>query len=268
MACFTSPGLAKDYQHLARQYPTCKKCSINKPPRTHHCRWCNACVLRFDHHCPWLNNCVGFYNHRYFFQFCCFMSIGSFYATIFGFREFQISRLGIQLFRHIDAFYKIPDILEVLGVDGFVTFYIFILALPVACALFGMSCCHGHMISQDRTLVESLVNEKSDDSLTSNKKTRMDNWRQFLGVSTLSEFIGRNLFPSTHKPKGNGITATNYYDGNVNLLSNHDEHGSYASNIYNRISDNYLVKKYHSELSVWNKPQVLSREWRSIVQTC
>ena len=214
------------------------------------------------------------------------MSIGSFYATIFGFREFQISRLGIQLyvhlifrfqiitffflhrFRHIDAFYKIPDILEVLGVDGFVTFYIFILALPVACALFGMSCCHGHMISQDRTLVESLVNEKSDDSLTSNQKTRMGNWKQFLGVNTPYEFIRRNLFPSTHRPKGNGITTTNYCDGDVNLLSNHDEHGSYASNIYNRISDNYLVKKYHSELSVWNKPQVLSREWRSIVQTC
>lgn len=113
MACLTSPGLAKDYQHLARQYPTCKKCSLNKPPRTHHCRWCDACVLRFDHHCPCkcdgcatglgkqvlagLNNCVGFYNHRYFFQFCCFMSVGCFYATWFGYREYQISRMGVMV---------------------------------------------------------------------------------------------------------------------------------------------------------------------------
>ena len=52
MACTTSPGLAKEYQHLATQYPTCKKCSMNKPPRTRHCRWCDTCVLKYDHHCP------------------------------------------------------------------------------------------------------------------------------------------------------------------------------------------------------------------------
>ncbi|CAF4430581.1 unnamed protein product, partial [Adineta steineri] len=79
MASTTPPGLAKDYQNLASQYPLCKKCSIHKPPRTHHCR---------------LNSCVGFYNHRYFFQFCCFMAIGCMYAGTMGFREYQIARLG------------------------------------------------------------------------------------------------------------------------------------------------------------------------------
>ena len=52
MAWLSSPGYAKDYQQLATQYPRCRKCSMTKPPRTHHCSWCDCCVLKFDHHCP------------------------------------------------------------------------------------------------------------------------------------------------------------------------------------------------------------------------
>lgn len=52
MAWLSSPGLSKDYQNLSTQYPKCKKCSNNKPPRTHHCGWCDLCILKFDHHCP------------------------------------------------------------------------------------------------------------------------------------------------------------------------------------------------------------------------
>lgn len=29
----------------------CKKCMASKPPRAHHCKSCNRCVLRMDHHC-------------------------------------------------------------------------------------------------------------------------------------------------------------------------------------------------------------------------
>jgi palmitoyltransferase len=113
MAWLKSPGLAKDYQNQATQYPVCKKCSMNKPPRTHHCGWCDLCVLKFDHHCPCkkifnifielklfllgLNSCVGFYNHRYFFQFCCYMAIGCLYAGTFGYREYQIGLIKEQM---------------------------------------------------------------------------------------------------------------------------------------------------------------------------
>jgi hypothetical protein len=44
MAWLISPGLSKNYQNMTLEYPTCKKCAYNKPPRTHHCGWCNLCV--------------------------------------------------------------------------------------------------------------------------------------------------------------------------------------------------------------------------------
>jgi hypothetical protein len=68
----------------------CHKCDAWKPPRAHHCRSCDRCVLRMDHHCtpsfsvslsfhtalnvvsfsgPWIGNCVGHKNHKAFLLF-------------------------------------------------------------------------------------------------------------------------------------------------------------------------------------------------------
>merc|ERR1711939_953088 len=44
----------------------CKKCDHLKPPRTHHCSICQACVMRMDHHCPWTGNCIGLKTHKFF----------------------------------------------------------------------------------------------------------------------------------------------------------------------------------------------------------
>jgi len=55
----------------------CKKCSMVKPPRSHHCSVCKKCVLRMDHHCPWVGNCVGFGNHKFFWNFLLFAFLGS-----------------------------------------------------------------------------------------------------------------------------------------------------------------------------------------------
>ena len=42
----------------------CKKCSIQRPDRSHHCRQCDSCVKIFDHHCAMLGTCVGSANFR------------------------------------------------------------------------------------------------------------------------------------------------------------------------------------------------------------
>ncbi|XP_063080404.1 palmitoyltransferase ZDHHC19 isoform X3 [Cavia porcellus] len=44
----------------------CPRCCFHRPPRTHHCSWCNICVEDFDHHCKWVNNCIGHRNFRFF----------------------------------------------------------------------------------------------------------------------------------------------------------------------------------------------------------
>ncbi|KAF0971699.1 hypothetical protein FDP41_009922 [Naegleria fowleri] len=64
------------------QIRICERCWIRKPDRAHHCRQLNCCVLRMDHFCPWFNNCIGFYNHKYFFLFLVWISIGGIFAVL------------------------------------------------------------------------------------------------------------------------------------------------------------------------------------------
>ncbi|KAF9324799.1 hypothetical protein BG006_000223, partial [Podila minutissima] len=71
--------------------PTCKRCLLPKPERTHHCSVCKKCVLKYDHHCPWIHNCVGHYNHRYFVMFLTYLSTACFYYVFMGVGPFMLA---------------------------------------------------------------------------------------------------------------------------------------------------------------------------------
>ncbi|XP_063846258.1 palmitoyltransferase ZDHHC16-like [Scylla paramamosain] len=85
MAAITDPGTPPKGTLISEAVSVCKKCIAPKPPRTHHCSVCNRCVLKMDHHCPWLNNCVGHFNHRYFFSYMAYMTLGAIFIMSLGF---------------------------------------------------------------------------------------------------------------------------------------------------------------------------------------
>jgi len=94
-ATFTEPGIiprAKYYRPsdegqvkmtMIKNYRIemkyCNTCKIFRPPRAHHCKYCDNCIDQFDHHCPWIGNCVGKRNYRYFLMFTWSVTLGLIY---------------------------------------------------------------------------------------------------------------------------------------------------------------------------------------------
>ncbi|KAI0057823.1 zf-DHHC-domain-containing protein [Artomyces pyxidatus] len=90
----------------------CTKCGVTKPERTHHCRICNRCVLKYDHHCPVsflvsicapipfkpptfrINQCVGLHNERHFVLFMAYVVIDTFWYVALGWPHILLA-LGI-----------------------------------------------------------------------------------------------------------------------------------------------------------------------------
>lgn len=68
------------------RFETCSKCPepIWKPNRTHHCSVSKACIAKMDHYCPFVLTCIGAANHKAFFLFCFWQSLGIAFGLITG----------------------------------------------------------------------------------------------------------------------------------------------------------------------------------------
>ncbi|KAI8352353.1 DHHC palmitoyltransferase-domain-containing protein [Mortierella sp. GBAus27b] len=122
--------------------PTCKRCHLPKPERTHHCSVCKKCILKYDHHCPWIHNCVGHFNHRYFVMFLTYLPIACFYFVYMGIGPLQLLAESV-----LDDNwpYSLPK--------PFTAFSI-VLAGAMGLAVGGMGCWHWYLTLTAQTTLE------------------------------------------------------------------------------------------------------------------
>ncbi|XP_065528125.1 palmitoyltransferase ZDHHC16 isoform X5 [Lathamus discolor] len=172
MAITTSPGHPPQAKDDLTGVSICRKCIAPKPARTHHCSICNRCVLKMDHHCPWLNNCVGHYNHRYFFSFCLFMTMGCIYCSISGWEMFRDAYAAIERMKLLEkerlqvaanqTYYQTPPPTFSFRQRAFhkSVVYVWVLCSSVALALGALTLWHAALITRGETSIERHINKK------------------------------------------------------------------------------------------------------------
>ncbi|CAI9098258.1 OLC1v1034876C1 [Oldenlandia corymbosa var. corymbosa] len=118
----------------------CQKCALHKPPRAHHCRVCNRCVLRMDHHCVWLNNCVGHANYKIFFVFVMYAVVSCIYSLVLLVGSLTIDSPKDD--EENESFFR--------------TFYVIsgLLLLPLSIALSFFWSWHVYLVLQNKTTIE------------------------------------------------------------------------------------------------------------------
>ena len=125
----------------------CDQCNIsNLPLRSHHCRRCGICVLKYDHHCRFISVCIGENNHLMFIFFLLSQSI-----TIF---------LGLYgLFKTISLFLENNHKSNYSDIPAAVFIFIFILLFFFGyCTILFLF--HTYLVSTNQTSYEIFHKEK------------------------------------------------------------------------------------------------------------
>ncbi|XP_032805745.1 palmitoyltransferase ZDHHC6 isoform X1 [Petromyzon marinus] len=207
------PEKPEDVQYL--QY--CNICQGYKPPRSHHCRKCNRCVMKMDHHCPWINNCCGHYNHAYFTWFLLLAPLGCLHAsaiislTIYSQLYHRVSscshwlscRISFGMTKlQIDV--SAPPVGPVpFGVSAFAaSLFALGLAVGTTIAVGMLFCVQIKIILRNKTSIETWIEEKARDRINYYKLDEKfvfpydlgSRWANFKQVVTLKGM-----------PRGNGV---------------------------------------------------------------
>ena len=170
----------------------------------------------------------------------------------------------------MDSFLRPFDILHTMDIFGYITYYVFVAALTTGFLLAGLVLWHGGMISLGVTSLERVLHKKYAKQcyeqgfifVNPYDFGFLENWKRFLGVRTIGEFIRRVLWPSTHKPEGNGITWDGY---NVNTNLQSPLHGSrprirpaaFPPGIYPYSVGSYPINRCRSVVPPWEMQRKL-----------
>ncbi|CAF1219736.1 unnamed protein product, partial [Didymodactylos carnosus] len=158
-------------------------------------------------------------NHRYFFQFCFFMTLGSFYTATLGFTEYQHHMFGEKYYSYLDLVLgkRIVenDLLSSFNNPSmhFTMLYLFIVCASACLILFFFTLWHFWLISRAETTIEYHVNSVERKRLKELKLNFQNpynlgfktNWQLFLGFHHFYDILYKNLLPSTHRPFSDGI---------------------------------------------------------------
>ncbi|XP_045147483.1 palmitoyltransferase ZDHHC16 isoform X2 [Echinops telfairi] len=192
-AITTPPGYPPQGRNDIAAVSICKKCIYPKPARTHHCSICNRMLIPVGKawdwppgrlgHCnracvppsqvcaedgpplplpltcvspAWLNNCVGHYNHRHFFSFCFFMTLGCVYCSYGSWDLFREAYAAIETYHQTPP----PTFSFRERITHKSLIYLWFLCSSVALALGALTAWHAVLISRGETSIERHINKK------------------------------------------------------------------------------------------------------------
>lgn len=95
-------------------------------------------------------------------------------------------------------------------------YFMALICVGVFITLVVLAIVHGLHIDRGETSIESAINKKTRDIMRLFKHPydfgRKQNWTRFLGLTENRTFIRHVLFPSAHRPLGNGLYWTSIND--------------------------------------------------------